>query len=140
MSKPPSATSSTFDTERPLTAQRLAQYVARRRCERHMRYTLFPSEAKRQLARFRLEFEPLSPLLSGEGQRFEREMVEELAARGVEVRDMTNADAAHFVAEVTRQRQGRAPRRPSWTSRRARVRRSASASRSPSTRGCSRMV
>lgn len=72
-----------------------------------MRYTLFPSEAKRQLARFGLEFEPLSPLLSGEGQRFEREMVEELAARGVEVRDLTNADAAHFVAEVTRQGAGR---------------------------------
>src|SRR5215207_11185297 len=97
-----------FQTERPLTAQRLAQYVARGRCERHMRYTLFPSEAKAQLARFELEFEPLSPLLSGEGQRFEREMVEELAARGVEVRDMTNETAAQFVSEVARQRQGRA--------------------------------
>ena len=72
-----------------------------------MRYTLFPSEAKEQLARFHLEFEPLSPLLSGEGQRFEREMVEELATRGVEVRDLTNADAAHFVAEVARQGAGR---------------------------------
>src|ERR1044072_8940792 len=107
MSKRPSETSPTFSTERPLTAQRLAQYVARGRCERHMRYTLFPSEAKQQLARFQLEFEPLSPLLSGEGQRFEREMVEELAARGVEVRDLTNADAAHFVAEVARQKAGR---------------------------------
>jgi hypothetical protein len=72
-----------------------------------MRYTLFPSEAKTQLARFGLEFEPLSPLLSGEGQRFEREMVEELAAGGAEVRDLTNADAAHFVAEVARQGAGR---------------------------------
>ena len=80
---------STFQTERPLTAQRLAQYVARGRCERHMRFTLFPSEAKRQLTRFGLDFEPLSPLLSGEGQRFEREMVEELATLGVEVRDLT---------------------------------------------------
>ncbi|MFL6335648.1 MAG: AAA domain-containing protein [Pyrinomonadaceae bacterium] len=107
MSKSPTDTSSTFQTERPLTAQRLAQYVARGRCERHMRYTLFPSEAKSKLARYRLEFEPLSPLLSGEGQRFEREMVEELAARGVEVRDLTNADAAHFAAEVARQEGGR---------------------------------
>src|SRR5215218_7093758 len=96
-----------FHTERPLTAQRLAQYVARGRCERHMRYTLFPSEAKAQLARYQLEFEPLSPLLSGEGRRFEREMVEELSASGAEVRDLTNADAAHFVAEVARQRAGR---------------------------------
>ncbi|HEX8118954.1 MAG TPA: hypothetical protein VF521_16875, partial [Pyrinomonadaceae bacterium] len=96
-----------FNTERPLTAQRLAQYVARGRCERHMRYTLFPSEAKRQLARFRLEFEPLSPLLSGEGRRFEREMVERLASTGAEVRDMTNADAERFAAEVGRQQTGR---------------------------------
>ena len=72
-----------------------------------MRFTLFPSEAKARLARYRLEFEPLSPLLSGEGQRFEREMVEELGASGVEVRDLTNADAAHFVAEVARQGAGR---------------------------------
>src|SRR5215203_5899121 len=107
MSEPTTETASTFHTERPLTAQRLAQYVARGRCERHMRYTLFPSEAKEQLARFQLEFEPLSPLLSGEGLRFEREMVEELAAGGVEVRDLTNADAERFAAEAARQTGGR---------------------------------
>src|ERR687889_1212161 len=99
MPKPPSETSSNFHTERPLTAQRLAQYVARGRCERHMRYTLFPSEAKAALARHQLEFEPLSPLLSGEGQRFEREMVEELSARAA-VRDLTNAGADSFLSEV----------------------------------------
>src|SRR5688572_395839 len=99
-------TSQTFHTERPLTAQRLAQYVARGRCERHMRFTLFPSEAKSRLARYRLEFEPLSPLLSGEGLRFEREMVDELAAHA-EVRDMTGASADAFAAEVARQREGR---------------------------------
>src|SRR5688500_7831308 len=99
-------TSQTFETERPLTAQRLAQYVARGRCERHMRFTLFPSEAKARLLRYGLEFEPLSPLLSGEGQRFEREMVDELAARA-EVRDMTHADAEGFADAVARQREGR---------------------------------
>jgi hypothetical protein len=88
-----------FQTERPLTAQRLAQYVARGRCERHMRFTLFPSEAKALLARFGLDFEPLSPLLSGEGQRFEREMVDELAARA-DVRDMSNTSPEAFVAEL----------------------------------------
>ena len=98
--------STRFHTERPLTAQRLAQYVARGRCERHMRFTLFPSEAKARLARYGLEFEPLSPLLSGEGQRFEREMVEELAARA-EVRDMTHTDAEAFADAVARQSSGR---------------------------------
>src|SRR5215216_7443179 len=92
MPTPTPKPSTPFQTERPLTAQRLAQYVARGRCERHMRFTLFPSEAKVRLARYGLEFEPLSPLLSGEGQRFEREMVEELAL-SAEVRDMTHADA-----------------------------------------------
>src|SRR5215204_1985236 len=106
MPTPPPEASPTFHTERPLTAQRLAQYVARGRCERHMRFTLFPSEAKRRLARYGLEFEPLSPLLSGEGQRFERVMVEERATR-VEVRDMTHADAARFADAVARQSDGR---------------------------------
>lgn len=102
----PPAVSNFFRTERPLTAQRLAQYVARGRCERHMRFTLFPSEAKARLVRYGLEFEPLSPLLSGEGLRFEREMVEELSARA-EVRDMTHADAGAFADAVARQRGGR---------------------------------
>jgi hypothetical protein len=97
---------SRFETERTLTAQRLAQYVARGRCERHMRFTLFPSEAKLLLARYGLDFEPLSPLLSGEGQRFEREMVDELSARAV-VRDMTGTNAEAFVAEVVAQRERR---------------------------------
>jgi hypothetical protein len=102
---PPEA-SDAFQTERPLTAQRLAQYVARGRCERHMRFTLFPSEAKARLLRYGLEFEPLSPLLSGEGLRFEREMVEELAAHA-EVRDMTHVDAESFAGAVAGQRGGR---------------------------------
>jgi len=81
--------------ERPLTAQRLAQYVARGRCERHLRFTLFPSEARGPLGRYGLEFEPLSPLLSGEGQRFEREMVERLAL-SAEVRDLTGTPPEVF--------------------------------------------
>src|SRR5205085_9424960 len=96
----------TFQTERPLTAQRLAQYVARGRCERHMRSTLFPSEAREMLGRYRLEFEPLSPLLSGEGQRFEREMIEELAARAA-VRDMSNTGPEAFISEVAGQSEAR---------------------------------
>src|SRR2546423_14775904 len=81
MSKLTPESHETFQTERALTAQRLAQYVARGRCERHMRFTLFPSEAREMLGRYRLEFEPLSPPLSGEGPRFQRERGEELAAR-----------------------------------------------------------
>ncbi|HEX7955393.1 MAG TPA: PD-(D/E)XK nuclease family protein, partial [Pyrinomonadaceae bacterium] len=106
MPNPAPESSTRFQTERPLTAQRLAQYVARGRCERHMRFTLFPTEAKARLTRYELEFEPLSPLLSGEGQRFEREMVEELAERAA-VRDMSNTSAEDFVAAVARQGEGR---------------------------------
>src|SRR5256714_1495853 len=106
MSKLTPESHETFQTERALTAQRLAQYVARGRCERHMRFTLFPSEAREMLGRYRLEFEPLSPLLSGEGQRFEREMVEELAARDA-VRDMSNTGPEAFISEVTGQGEAR---------------------------------
>jgi hypothetical protein len=87
--------------ERPLTAQRLAQYVARGRCERHLRFTLFPSEAQGPLGRYGLEFEPLSPLLSGEGQRFERAMVERLAESS-EVRDLSDAPPEAFAEELRR--------------------------------------
>src|SRR3989440_6841725 len=106
MSKLTSESHETFQTERALTAQRLAQYVARGRCERHMRFTLFPSEAREMMGRYRLEFEPLSPLLSGEGQRFEREMVEELAARAA-VRDMSNTGPEAFAGAVAAQGEAR---------------------------------
>src|SRR5437588_12032896 len=103
MSKLTPESHATFQTERPLTAQRLAQYIARGRCERHMRFTLFPSEACEMLGRYRLEFEPLSPLLSGEGQRFEHEMVEELAARATGS-DMSNSAPGAVISEIKKQR------------------------------------
>ena len=106
MSKLTPESHATSQTERPLTAQRLAQYVARGRCERHMGFTLFPSEAREMLGRYRLEFEPLSPLLSGEGQRFEREMIEELAARAA-VRDMSNTGPEAFISGVAAQGEAR---------------------------------
>lgn len=96
-----------FRTERPLTAQRLAQYVARGRCERHLRFAVFPSEAQALLSRYGLEIEPLSPLLSGAGQAFERERVEELQARAP-VRDLSGETAEAFVAELRGQGEGRA--------------------------------
>jgi len=94
-------------TERPLTAQRLAQYVARGRCERHLRFALFPSEAAELLNRYKLEIEPLSPLLSGAGQSYEREMVERLRARGLDVRDVERAAPEAFAREVRAQKEGR---------------------------------
>jgi hypothetical protein len=94
-------------TERPLTAQRLAQYVARGRCQRHLRFAVFPSEAQSLLGRYGLEIEPLSPLLSGAGQSFERERLEELRGRAP-VRDMSGTTAEAFVAELRSQGEGRA--------------------------------
>src|SRR5256714_6881046 len=92
--------------ERALTALRLAQYVARGRCERPLRFALFPSGAREMLPRFRLEFEPLSPLLSGAGTQFERERMEELSARAT-VRDMSNTTADAFTSAVGGQVDGR---------------------------------
>ena len=107
MSQQTPETPEPFRTERPLTAQRLAQYVARGRCERHLRFALFPSEAAALLSRYGLEIEPLSPLLSGEGQAFERERVEELRARAP-VRDMSGATPEAFLSELRAQPEGRA--------------------------------
>src|SRR5918998_518823 len=93
--------SESFETERPLTAQRLAQYVARGRCERHLRFALFPSEAQTLLRRYGLEIEPLSPLLSSAGQEFERAQVEGLAARE-RVVDLQGQAPEAFVEELRR--------------------------------------
>ncbi|MCA1817274.1 MAG: AAA family ATPase [Acidobacteria bacterium] len=95
-----------FTTERTLGAQRLAQYVQRNRCERYLRFALFPSEAKSLAARYRVPFDALSPLLSGAGQSYEREIVEQLSARE-RVRDLRNTSAAAFVAALREQTDGR---------------------------------
>ena len=92
-------------TERTLGAHRLAQYVSRKRCARYLRLALFPSEAKTLASRYRVGFENLSPLLSESGQAFEREQVEELAARA-DVCNLQNTSAAAFVAALKSQAPG----------------------------------
>lgn len=98
---------SSFVTERMLGAQRLAQYVSRNRCERYLRLALFPSEGNELKTRYGVTFEPLSPLLSAEGQSFERDKVEELRVQGEQIIDLTNRSAADFLDELQRQGQGR---------------------------------
>jgi hypothetical protein len=92
--------------ERPLGAQRVAQYVMRGRCERFLRLSLFPSEAKALLTRFGVSLEPLSPLLAESGQRFERDRVADLA-RTERVVSLENRPPADFVREVLAQPEGR---------------------------------
>jgi hypothetical protein len=99
-----SADAQSFKTERTLGAQRLAQYVQRNRCERYMRFALFPSEAKSLAERYRVSFDALSPLLSVAGQSFEREIVEGLGER---VRDLRGTSAAAFVVALGEQQDGR---------------------------------
>ncbi|MBA3440560.1 MAG: PD-(D/E)XK nuclease family protein, partial [Pyrinomonadaceae bacterium] len=100
--------SQSFATERMLGAQRLAQYVSRNRCERYLRLALFPSEGNELRTRYGVIFEPLSPLLSAEGQSFERDKVEELRGQGEHVVDLTNRSAADFLDELRGQAPGRA--------------------------------
>jgi len=104
MSQDPAPTKNIF-TERTLGAHRLAQYVSRNRCERYLRLALFPSEAKRIAARYRVGFETLSPLLSESGQQFERDQVAELSARA-DVRNLQNTSAAAFVSALKSQGAG----------------------------------
>lgn len=93
--------------ERTLGAHRLAQYVTRNRCERYLRLVLFPSEGRRLRDRYGVGFESLSPLLSGEGQSFERGKIEELRERGESVVDLTNKSEADFARALKRQEAGR---------------------------------
>lgn len=93
--------------ERPIGAQRLAQYVMRNRCQRHLRATLFPSEVNQLKERYGVSFESLSPLLSTEGQAFERRQIDELTTRGERVIDLTNKSAAEFFDQLNQQSPGR---------------------------------
>jgi hypothetical protein len=99
-------TQSPQGTERPLSANRLAQYATRRgRCERYLCFSLFPSEARLLRKRYDIAPEPLSPLLSGEGIMFEEEVVAQIAARFT-LEDLTDANAAAFIAAVRGQADG----------------------------------
>jgi CRISPR/Cas system-associated exonuclease Cas4 (RecB family) len=93
----------TLPTERNLTADRLAQYVKRNRCERFLRFSLFKSEADGFAHRYGVRFESLSPLLSESGQSYEREVVSELEARGATVRDLFNKPSGDFLDQLTAQ-------------------------------------
>jgi hypothetical protein len=95
-------------TESPLTATRLAHYAtARGRCERYLRFTLFPSERDGLLRRYGVKREPLSPLLAESGSVFEREAVAELAGQSGVV-DLRGRGARDFAALVAGQGEGRA--------------------------------
>jgi hypothetical protein len=96
-----------YKTERVLGAHRLAQYIARNRCERYLRLAIFPSEANRLKERYGVGFETLSPLLSAEGQSFERAKLDELIAQGEQVIDLTNKSGSEFFNELQRQQAGR---------------------------------
>ena len=98
---------STHNTKQMLGAHRLGQYVARDRCERYLRLALFPSEGSELKARYGVAFEPLSPLLSAEGQSFERDKVEKLRGQGERVVDLTNRNAHDFLDELRGQTTGR---------------------------------
>ncbi len=93
----------TLPTERNLTADRLAQYVKRNRCERFLRFSLFKSEADSFARRYGVRLEALSPLLAESGQSYEREVVRELAANGATVQDLFNKPSADFLDTIAAQ-------------------------------------
>lgn len=94
--------------ERKLTANRIAQYVARNRCERYLHFALFRSTAKRLADRYGVGFDALSPLLSAAGMGFEQTRVDALRAAGERVVDLINKPTADFLAALTEQKSGRA--------------------------------
>ncbi len=97
----------TLPTERNLTADRLAQYVKRNRCERFLRFSLFKSEADSFARRYGVRLETLSSLLAESGQSYEREVVRELATNGATVQDLFNKPSADFSIQSPRKRRGK---------------------------------
>ena len=93
--------------ERSLTAQRVAQYITRNRCERFLHFALFPSAAKDLAARYEVGFESLPPTLFAEGTSFEQAKVDELRAAGERVVDLTNKPTEEFFSLLREQEVGR---------------------------------
>lgn len=92
-----------ISVERPLGAQRLAQYISRNRCERYLRLAIFPSDATPLRERYGVGFDALSPLLFEEGAAFEREKIEELNTQGESVIDLTNKPESEFFDALRKQ-------------------------------------
>ncbi|MDT4896825.1 MAG: hypothetical protein QOH25_1902 [Acidobacteriota bacterium] len=93
--------------ERSLTAQRVAQYITRNRCERFLHFALFPSAANGLAARYEVGFESLPPTLFAEGTSFEQAKVNELRAAGERVIDLTNKPTEEFFSLLRNQQRGR---------------------------------
>jgi predicted RecB family nuclease len=93
--------------EHPLSATRLAQYATTRgRCERYLRFYLYPSERDVFLRRYDVPMETLSPLLSEEGLSFEQEAVEKIAGHDG-FRNLAGKGADDFIAQLRAQAVGR---------------------------------
>jgi CRISPR/Cas system-associated exonuclease Cas4 (RecB family) len=93
--------------ERPIGPHRLGQYISRNRCERYLRLALFPSDAKPYIDRYNVGYDSLSPLLSKEGQVFEKEKIEALRASGERVVDLQNQSTGDLISELKAQPIGR---------------------------------
>jgi CRISPR/Cas system-associated exonuclease Cas4 (RecB family) len=91
-----------------ITATGLAQYVtARQRCERYLRFVMFPDELKALERRYNVVPEPLSPLLAESGNLFEGEAIAELKKHS-ELIDLRNRAAVDFIETARGQAEGRA--------------------------------
>jgi hypothetical protein len=92
---------------RPITATKLAQYVTSLgRCERFLRFALYPDEFEALKNRYGVKTETLSPMLAEAGNAFEREVVREIGARASVV-DLQHKKAHEFVEVLRQQQPGR---------------------------------
>lgn len=94
--------------ERPLAATQLAQYAtARGRCERYLRFAIFPSEFETLLNRYNMPLASISPMLSEAGNTFERRVVEQIAS-SEPVIDLQGKGVSEFIEALRQQQGGRA--------------------------------
>src|SRR6185369_5423532 len=90
-----------------ITATHLAQYVAaRQRCERYLRFVIFPAEYEAMMERYAAHPEPLSQLLADSGNDFEQEVVAKIEKdRNLTV--LKNKSADDFIDAMHRQSESR---------------------------------
>jgi CRISPR/Cas system-associated exonuclease Cas4 (RecB family) len=91
-----------------ITATQLAQYVAaRQRCERYLRFAIFPSEYKAMEDRYSAHPEPLSQLLADSGNVFEQQVIAEIE-KSAPLVVMKNKTADGFTDTVRNQSESHA--------------------------------
>ncbi|MDI6872061.1 MAG: DEAD/DEAH box helicase [Bacillota bacterium] len=83
-----------------LAATDISQYVRLGNCDRYLWFRLFPDRTKALLRQYGVTEQPLTPLLSELGGRFEEDVLSAFASRGLTLQDLAGEESGTTVARL----------------------------------------